>query len=274
MKLFRATLWKSFTVTVLQKLFFTSCPITFFRSGLEDLGTFKVESYLMKCKQIREAIDTASRHILYGDSVTSHLNGCADCRRYTDETASLLTLLSAQPRVQAPADFDFRLRARIARAQAEQVSPASLIERIREKLLAQTFSWGQAATAMAAVVMVVAVSTLYINRDNGASVTTNDVAVANKANDPPQSGMASSLEIKVPGVEHVRATAVKFTGRSVKFKDEATANSISPNDIVSLDKSSRVYSSETRQFVPDRNLFGAEAASVNSAKSAPMALTF
>jgi len=231
----------------------------------------------MKCKQIREAIDTASRHIMYGDSVTSHLNGCPNCRRYTDETASLLTLLSAQPRVETPADFHIKVRAGIARAQAERTAPANLLQSL-QKIWAETFSWGQAVTAMA-VALVVTVSIFYVNRDNGASMTTNDVAVAKKVNDPPQPGMVLAPEVKALGGERVRATAVKYTGKNVKttlgmFKGEATANPISPNDIVSLDKSSRVYSSETRQFVPDRNLFGAEAVSVNSAKSASMALTF
>src|SRR5262245_35618675 len=105
----------------------------------------------MNCKQTREAIDTASRRAPYGAAVSSHLSGCPDCGRYADETNSLLMLLSAQPRVQAPADFDFRLRARIARAQVEQASPAGLLERLWENFLAQTFSWGQAAAAMAAV---------------------------------------------------------------------------------------------------------------------------
>ena len=146
----------------------------------------------MKCKQTREAIDTTSRRAQHGVSVTSHLNACPDCRRHADETASLLSLLSAQPRVQSPADFDsgltrriaaaqadetvsmlsllrtqprvevpadfdFRLRARIAREQAERFSPAGVFEKFWERL-AQTISLGQAATAMAAAALAVTVS--------------------------------------------------------------------------------------------------------------------
>ncbi|MGE0128607.1 MAG: anti-sigma factor [Blastocatellales bacterium] len=235
----------------------------------------------MNCKQTREAIDTTLRRASYDAPVTSHLSDCPDCRRHADETSSLLTLLSAQPRVQAPADFDFRLRARIARAQAEQVSTAGtagMLGRLWENFLAQTFSWGQAAAAMAAVAMVITISTLYINHDNGAPVTSGDVAVASKNTtiDQPQIKMESAPEIKLPVAETPKPAPVKYAGRSVKatpavFKREASANSISSSDIARLDKPSRFYSRETGQFVPHRDLIGAEGA---SAKSSVIALTF
>lgn len=233
----------------------------------------------MNCKQTREAIDTASRRSPYGDIATSHLSGCPDCRRYADETDSLLMLLSAQPRVQAPADFDFRLRARIARAQAEQAVPAGLLERLWENFMAQTFSWGQAATATAAVALVITASTFYINRDNGAPMTANDIAVANRVVDSQQTTAEPGTRSQVQVVDVARSAAVKVTSRSPKavsasFKPEASANLISSNDIASLDKSPRLYSKETGQFVPHRDLIGAEAASVNSARMTMAALTF
>lgn len=244
----------------------------------------------MNCKQIREAIDTASRRAPYGDAVSSHLSGCLDCRRHADETNSLLTLLSAQPRVQAPADFDFRLRARIARAQAETASPAGLLERLWENFLAQTFSWGQAATAMAAVAMVVTVSTLYINHNGSAPVTIGDVAVNQTVDmSPGKEGLAA--EFKPSVVETSQPAVVKATNKSVRtmpvaLKPEAAASTPAStpaptNDIASVaamataaDGSPRFYSRETRQFVPDRPLIGAELVSINTAKSAVTALTF
>ena len=55
----------------------------------------------MNCKQIREEIDAASRHNMRSGAVRSHMDACPDCRRYSDETASLTRLLGAQPRVEA-----------------------------------------------------------------------------------------------------------------------------------------------------------------------------
>ncbi len=227
----------------------------------------------MNCKQIREAIDIASRRAAYGDSITSHLSGCLDCRRHADDTSSLLMLLSAQPRVEAPADFDFRLRARIARAQAEQATPAGLLERLWENL-GQTFSWGQAATAMAAVALIAAVSTSYINHNDGAPAITKDVAVV-----MPQTTIESAPASTSAVVGAVKPVTAKYTSRSVKtaltaIKYEPPTNVISSKDIASANNSPGFYSRETRQVVPNRNAFGAELVSVNSAKSAGAALTF
>src|SRR5262249_22820147 len=108
---------------LLVRLLFTSCPMRCSSSPAWKAWELSKWRYnLMKCKQTREVIDTASRHTLYSDTVTTHLSGCRDCRRHADGTASLLTLLSAQPRVEAPADFDIKVSMGIARAQAKQLS--------------------------------------------------------------------------------------------------------------------------------------------------------
>lgn len=230
----------------------------------------------MTCKETTAAIGTASRRSSFGDAVSSHLSGCPGCRRHADEMSSLLSLLSAQPRVQAPADFDFRLRARIARAKAEQISPGLL-----DKLWARTFSWGQTATAMATLALVVVFSTFYFKQENAAPVRTDDVAVANPTTSAPQAKVESVSEAKPqqPAVETSNPTPVRFTGRSVKvapaaIKSEAPANPAPQTDIASVDNTPRFYHRESRQLVPDRNLLGAEAASANSARPMAVALTF
>jgi len=231
----------------------------------------------MTCKETTAAIDTASRRSSFGDGVNSHLSGCPDCRRHADEMSSLLSLLSAQPRVQAPADFDFRLRARLARAKAEQTSPAGLFE----NLWVRSFSWGQAATAMATLAMVVAFSTFYFKQDNVAPVKTDDVAVANPAVSAPQSKAEAVSEAKPQPsvVETTNPTPVRSAGRNVKvspaaIKSGAPANPAPQTDIASVDNSRRFYHRESRQLVPDRVLLGAEAASANSVKPMTVALTF
>src|SRR5262245_31515309 len=70
----------------------------------------------MTCEQIREAMDTGIQQ----DTVQRHLAGCSDCA----EWSALLNLLGAQPRVQAPADFDMRLQARLA---SEEVKLLALV---------------------------------------------------------------------------------------------------------------------------------------------------
>src|SRR5262249_53604861 len=146
----------------------------------------------MNCKQTRKAIDTASRYNLRGGNVTSHLNGCPNCHRYSNETMSLLGLLGAQSRVEAPPDFEFRLRARMARAQSRTASdPQGFLRKIRP----ETFSWGQMVAAAAALALIVTVSTFHIDRGNG-TPEPGSAAVVNSAVDPQLSGTGPASEIK------------------------------------------------------------------------------
>ncbi len=223
----------------------------------------------------------ASRRSPYNDAVQFHLSGCPDCRHYANETSALLTLLSAQPRVQAPPDFDFRLRARIARAQSAD-RPSGLFE----NLWARTFSWGQAATALAAVALAVTFSISYFNRENSAPVKTSNLAAVNEIPAPPQNvaEVVGEMKPQQQTVHAAKPVSAKFTARSAKSSllatrltatPPVTADPIAQTEIVSIDNTPRIYSRETRQFVSHSDrLLGAEGASLNSAKQAVVALTF
>jgi hypothetical protein len=128
----------------------------------------------MNCHSIRAAIETASRHEPVGEGVRRHLAGCHGCRAYADELSALLALLNSPPRVTAPADFEFRLRARILAAQAERQSPFSFLK----GFWALPFSLGQAATTMAAVAILAALTTFYFVRHQPAEKTGEMAAVA------------------------------------------------------------------------------------------------
>jgi hypothetical protein len=233
----------------------------------------------MNCKQIREEIDSASRFKMYGGAVKSHLNACPDCHRYSDETASLLGLLGAQPRVEAPTDFEFRLRASMARARAAAEGDRQGFLR---QILPETFSRGQMVAAAASLAMLVTVSTLYITRDNRApGQIKTDAAISAVA--PPAIGPGPARG-KVLTADSVGATPIKFTSRSVKvepssFQDEVQPEgqsdeiAVSPNNIAGIDDSTRLYSPETKRLLKDRSRFyGAET--VGLAKPAGAALTF
>jgi hypothetical protein len=221
----------------------------------------------MNCKQIREAIDTASRHNPRGGDVASHLSNCPDCHRYSDETASLTRLLGAQPRVEAPPDFEFRLRARLLRTPAR---PEIYPQGVLWKILPGTFSWGQTVAAAAALTLVVTVSVFYVNRGNVASEPGSS-ATADRALDPQPNRGGSSQEIKSPAPESVAATPLRFTPRSVKSKPAPAP----PNNVAGIDDSAPLYSHVTKRLLKDRGVFyGAETASISLAKPAGAALTF
>src|ERR1041385_5366736 len=67
------------------------------------------------CREVRREIDQSElRQGLSADS-EAHLAGCATCKTFRDERLRLRTLVGALQPVTAPADFEMRLRARIAR---------------------------------------------------------------------------------------------------------------------------------------------------------------
>jgi hypothetical protein len=225
----------------------------------------------MKCKQIREEIDVASRHNMRSGAVMSHMDACPDCRRYSDETASLAMLLWTQPRVEAPPDFEFRLRARMQRAQA---APAITPRGFLWKILPGTFSWGQAGAAAAALTLVVTVSVFYADRDTGAPEQSAPLVAVSSLN-PNTGGAGPAPETKTAPIESVEATPVKLTSRNVKvrlasFRSESPA---SPNSVEVIDDLTPLYSPETKRLLKDRSvLYGAETASISLAK--PAVLTF
>jgi hypothetical protein len=226
----------------------------------------------MSCKQIREAIDAASGHNSYSGHVASHLSGCPDCHRYSGEAASLLRLLSAQPRVEAPPDFEFRLRARIANAQAAPaIDPQGFLQKIRP----WTFSWGQTVAAAAALTLVVTVSTLYINSYKVAPGPGGEIA--NRAPDPQPNGQGQTPRIKTPIVGSEGVTQVKFTPRNVKVRPAPfqLESSTTSNGVAGIDGPAPLYSSETKRLLKDRSVFyGAETASISTARPVSVALTF
>ena len=228
----------------------------------------------MSCKQIREAIDAASGHNSYSGHVASHLSGCPDCHRYSDEAASLLRLLSAQPRVEAPPDFEFRLRARIANAQsAPAIDPRGFLQKIRP----WTFSWGQTVAAAAALTFVVTVSTLYINSYKVAPGPGGEIA--NRAPDPRPSEARPTPKIKTPMAESVvmnpgasRAAKVRLA----QFQSESpTPSNGVAGGVAGTDVSAPLYSPETKRLLKGRSVFyGAETASISTARPVSVALTF
>lgn len=233
----------------------------------------------MNCKQIREAIDTASRHNLYGGNVISHLSDCPDCHRYSDEATSLLGLLGAQPRVEAPPDFDFRLRARMARAQTATASdPRSFLRKIRP----ETFSRGQMVATAAALALVVTVSILYIDRPENVAPAPDTIAIGAKVVAPQSDEAGPASEDKATSGAPVVKTRVRSTDRRITLKPpssprEPSTRSFSPNNIADNDGSTPVYrySPETKRLIKYRSRFyGAETALTSRATPVIAALTF
>jgi len=68
-----------------------------------------------ECNIIRQQIDEAERTEGLSSAAEKHLDGCSACRDFAVEHTSLQRLLGDLGTVAAPSDFDFRLKARLAR---------------------------------------------------------------------------------------------------------------------------------------------------------------
>jgi len=66
------------------------------------------------CKLIRRELDELKLGEAWSSSATEHLRECASCREFQEQQTRLRQIVGSLGTVEAPADFDFRLRARLA----------------------------------------------------------------------------------------------------------------------------------------------------------------
>lgn len=70
----------------------------------------------MSCDKFRNEIEEMPRGNALAAGVSAHVASCESCRAFRVERERVRGLVAELARVEAPADFEFRLRARIARA--------------------------------------------------------------------------------------------------------------------------------------------------------------
>jgi anti-sigma factor RsiW len=104
-----------------------------------------------KCRQVRREIDELNVSQQPGEAAMAHLASCSGCAQFKLERANLRELVAGLEPVVAPADFDMRLRARIARERSEAERQPFLTRLI-----------GMPAIAAAAVVVLMVGTVVWI----------------------------------------------------------------------------------------------------------------
>jgi len=229
----------------------------------------------MNCQKSREAIEMRLNREAMPVSVANHFDLCVDCQAHARETASLFSLLKSLPPVEAPADFDFRLRARIARARSEQetvATPAAWFNRI----WSGSFSWVQATTAMAAVAAIVSLSTYQFTEQNQSQPTPSSPAVATIAGET--AGLANSTQAGQPGLSAraAVASAMKSSTRTRVSTERPIATLVANVDVAADSASEkfeagsngmRIFNHEQGRMISasqQMTLIGAEGSSANT----------
>jgi hypothetical protein len=72
----------------------------------------------MNCRTCQFEIEELEMNARLGDEARAHLSACSVCRAFHDERQSLKELIESLPPVNAPQDFDIKLRARINAARS------------------------------------------------------------------------------------------------------------------------------------------------------------
>ena len=138
------------------------------------------------CEAIRLELDELLPGGAYSSAAAAHLRECAGCREFQDKNLKLREIVGSLGTVSAPADFDFRLRARLAN---ESSSAASWWQ----------FAFPRRGFAAAAVLLVFATGAFLVrNVWNQPPVNEQQAASVEQPRIPQPPQPAPSLEVKTP----------------------------------------------------------------------------
>ena len=104
------------------------------------------------CKQVRFEIDEAELSTPLSSAAKEHLKTCGECNEFHSKETKLRQIIGSLEPVNAPADFDFRLRARLANDGRYSASPLRLLR-------SRSF-------AVAAMLLIFAATVLMIRQAN------------------------------------------------------------------------------------------------------------
>lgn len=142
----------------------------------------------MDCKVFRQEMEESETGERLSTTAQAHVDSCAACRAFQQERLSLRQLVGSLGPVNAPPDFDFRLRARLAAA--ESASGNSFLQRVR-------FAPGLKAVSVAAAFVLLITAAVVFRQSQSGRVNapaTSENVVAVKANE----GQPQSQDSKPP----------------------------------------------------------------------------
>jgi hypothetical protein len=122
------------------------------------------------CRAVRREIDSSELNQRLGEQVETHVAACAACAQFRTERRELRELVGSLQPVVAPADFDVRLRARIARERDA---------RARQPFIFR-FALTTPAIAVAALLVMLVGTIVWINQRNRSANPTTATAGQNK----------------------------------------------------------------------------------------------
>jgi hypothetical protein len=168
----------------------------------------------INCRNVRREIEEAAPGNVLSSSVNDHLANCVACEKLAREQSRLQQIVSSLGTVEAPGDFDFRLRARLAgeKPGSAQAFAAVAIGR---------FSFGLRSAALAMMLLVAFAFVLVSLRSHANNQLAADAPSA------PTTGPAQSE--KQPGQSGETAKTVAPAATSVSDGNQSVALAGNPS---------------------------------------------
>lgn len=123
------------------------------------------------CRAVRREIDSSELSQRLNEPLEAHLAACAGCAQFRAERRQLRELVGSLQPVAAPADFDVRLRARMAREREQQPRQPFIFR----------FAMTTPAIAAAALVVMLVGAVVWINQRKPTNNLQTAVAPDNRA---------------------------------------------------------------------------------------------
>ena len=160
------------------------------------------------CENIRREVEAADPGDLLSPKANAHLGSCKECGTFRDEEWKLRKLVASLGTVNAPGDFEFRLRARLAGEKRGSSQSFSIGK----------FSFGFRSAAFAAVLLLIGAGLLFLglripsNNSQVASETAPPSAIPWIATESP-AATQTVVTSQHPGNSEVKNAGVDLTGR-------------------------------------------------------------
>src|SRR6267143_3411506 len=107
----------------------------------------------MNCRDIRREIEEVGPDNLLSSSAKDHMENCLECRTFSEDRLKLREMLSSLGAVTAPDDFDFRLRARLAKEKRGGAHP----------FVMRNLSFGFRSAAFATILLLIGSAFLFVH---------------------------------------------------------------------------------------------------------------
>lgn len=168
----------------------------------------------MNCQNVRREVDEAAPGDLLSAFARRHMSACRECRAFCEEHEKLQAILSSLGTIEAPGDFDFRLRARLA---GEKAGSSHF------PLTFASLSFGVRAAAVAALLLVFG-SVAFFNF----KPSSNNSLVAHNPTPPAKSGEGQTTPTGAVAPESRTADAVNTAPVTAKEGNIVPKRGVTP----------------------------------------------